>query len=102
MAPVQWAMAKGHTVGKAVTYQMTAEAAQRLSFEEVDGPSAPKMRLNNLDRLVNWSNEFLGRRDTDGIYPVPIIRDEQVAMGNPAADRDIEDENSKGGQPPRH
>ncbi len=108
MAPVQWEMAKGHTVGKAVTYQMTAEAAhlevedaeaQRLSFEEVDGPSAPKMRINNLDRLVNWSNEFLGRRDTDGIYPVPIIRDEQVAMGYPAADRDIEDENSKGGQP---
>jgi len=25
------------------------------------------MQLNNLDRLVNWSNEFLGRRDTDRV-----------------------------------
>jgi hypothetical protein len=59
-------MAKCHTIGKMVTYQMTAEAArlemedaevQRLTIQEVDGPSAPKMQLNNLDRLVNWSNE---------------------------------------------
>jgi hypothetical protein len=71
---------------------MTAEAArleiedaeaQRLNPEDVDGPSAPRMRLNNLDRLVNWSNEFL-------------------AMGDSAADRDTENENSKGGQPLRH
>jgi hypothetical protein len=62
----------------------------------VDGHSAPKMRLNNLDRLVNWSNEFLGRTDTDRIYPVPIIRDKQVVMGTSAVDRDMEGENSKG------
>ncbi len=94
VTPVQW----GHTIGKTVTYQMTAQAArlemedsetQRLTIEEVDGLPAPKMQLNNLDRLVNWSNEFLVRRDTDGVSPVPIIRNEQVAM----------DENSKGGQP---
>jgi hypothetical protein len=62
---------------------MTAEAArleiedaeaQRLNPEDVDGTSAPRMHLNNLDRLVNWSNEFLSRRDTDQINPVPIIR----------------------------
>jgi hypothetical protein len=34
------------------------------------------MRLNSLDRLVNWSNKFLGRRDMDQIYQVPIIRGE--------------------------
>jgi hypothetical protein len=77
-------MAKGHTVDKAVTYQMTAEAAhleiedaevQSLNLEEVDGALAPMMRLNNLARLVNWSNEFLGRRDNDWIYQVPIIWD---------------------------
>ncbi len=79
VAPVQWVMAKGHTIGKKVTYQMTAEAeqlemedseAQRLTIEEVDGPSAPKMQLNNLDRLLNWSNEFIGRRDNDNGRPV--------------------------------
>ncbi len=64
VAPVQWAMAKGHTISKTVTYQMTAEAArlemedselQRLTIEEVDGPSASTMLLKNLDRLVNYS-----------------------------------------------
>jgi hypothetical protein len=88
VAPVQWAMAKGHTIGKTITYQMTAEAAQlemedveaqRLTIEEVDGPSAPKVQLNNLDRLVNWSNEFLGRRDNDRVYPIPINRNVQAA-----------------------
>jgi hypothetical protein len=76
-------MAKGHNIDKAVTYQMTAEAAhleiedaevQSLNLE-VDGPLAPMMRLNNLDRLKNWFNEFLGRRDNDRIYQVPIIWD---------------------------
>jgi hypothetical protein len=98
-------MAKGNTIGKTVTYQMTAEAlqlemedseAQRLTIEEVDGLPAPKMQLNNLDRLVSWSNV---RRDTDRVHPVPIIRNEQVAMGNSTADQEAEDENSKGGQP---
>ncbi len=68
----------------------------------MDGPLTPKMRLKNLERLVNWSNEFLGRRDTDRIYPVHIIEDEQIAMWNSAADRDTEDENSKGVQLTRH
>jgi hypothetical protein len=76
--------------------------AQRMSFEEMDGPSAPKIHLNNLDRLVNWSKEFLARRDTDRIYPLPIIRDEQIAMGTSAVDRDMEGDNSKGDQPPWH
>jgi hypothetical protein len=56
--------------------------AQRLTIEEVGGPSAPKVQLNNLDRLVNWSNEFLGRRDNDQVYPVPINRNEQTARGS--------------------
>jgi hypothetical protein len=56
--------------------------AQRLTIEEVDGPSAPKVQLNNLDRLVNWSNEFLGRRDNDRVYPVPMNRNEQAARGS--------------------
>ena len=35
VAPVQWVMAKGHTVGKVVTYQMIAEAA-RLEIEDAE------------------------------------------------------------------
>jgi hypothetical protein len=86
VAPVQWAMAKGHNIGKTVSYQMTAEAerleiedneAQRLTGE-MDGASAPRVQINNLDRLVTWSNEFLGRRDNDRVYPVPIARGEQA------------------------
>jgi hypothetical protein len=91
-APVQWVMVKGHTISKTVTYQMTAEAArlemedaeaQRLTIEEVDGHSAPKVQLNNLDRIMNWSNEFLGRRDNDRVYPVPMDRNWQAARAAP-------------------
>jgi hypothetical protein len=92
-----------------VSYQMTAEAArleiedneaQRLTFEEVDGPSAPKVQINNLDRLVNWSNEFLGRRDNDRVYPVPIIRGEQAARNSSTTvDMNVDEENNRGGQP---
>ena len=109
VAPVQWAMAKGHTIGKTVSYQMTAEAArleiedneaQRLTVEEVDGPWAPKVQINNLDRLVNWSNEFLGRRDNDRVYPVPIIRGKQAARNSSTTvDMSVDEENNKGGQP---
>ncbi len=60
---------------------------------------APKMQLNNLDRLVNWSNEFLGRRYTDRVYPVPIIRNEQADIGSSTNNLNVENENSKGGQP---
>jgi hypothetical protein len=56
---------------EAARLEMEDAEAQRLTIEEVDGPSAPKMQLNNLDRLENWSNEFLGRRDNDRVYPSP-------------------------------
>ncbi len=88
---------------------MTAEAArleiedneaQRLTIEEVNGPSAPKVQINNLDRLVNWSNEFLGRRDNDRVYPVPIIRGEQAARSSSTTvDMSVDEENNRGGQP---
>ncbi len=76
--PVQWAMEKGHTVGKNIGYQMDAEAArtaeddpeaQGLNPEDPRQPSAPRGPLNNLDRLVNWSHEFLNRNQDARIYP---------------------------------
>jgi hypothetical protein len=109
VAPVQCAMAKGHTIGKTVSYQMTAEAArlkiedteaQRLTIEEVDIPLASNVQLNNLDRLVNWSNKFLGRRDNDRVYPVPINRNEQAVRGSSTTmDINVDEENNRGGQP---
>ncbi len=58
------------------------------------------MQLNNLDRLVNWSNEFLSRRDNDWVYPVPIDRNVQAAGGSSTTvDMNVEEENNKGGQP---
>ena len=72
----------------------------RLTIEEVDGPSASKMQLNNLDRLVNWSNEFLGRRDNNKVYPVPIDRNVQAARGSlTTVDMNVDEENNNGGQP---
>ena len=53
-----------------------------------------------LDRLVNWSKEFLGRRDNDLIYPVPIDRNVQAARGSSTTvDMNVDEENNKGGQP---
>ena len=86
---------------------MTAEAArleiedneaQRLTVGEMDGASAPRVQINNLDRLVTWSNEFLGRRDNDRIYPVPIIRGEQTTRDKSSItmDMNVTEENEKG------
>jgi hypothetical protein len=78
VAPVQWTMEKGHTVGKNIGYQMDAEAArtaeddpeaQGLNPEVPRQLSAPRGPLNNLDRLVNWSHEFLNRNQDARIYP---------------------------------
>jgi hypothetical protein len=109
VVPVQWAMAKGHNIGKTVSYQMTAEAArleiedseaQRLTIEEVNGASAPRVQNYNLDRLVTWSNEFLGGRDNDRVYPVPITGGEQGARASSTrVDMNVDEENNKGGQP---
>ncbi len=109
VAPVQWAMAKGHTISKTFMYQMTDEAAsleiedteaQRLNLGGVER-TTPRAPLNNLDRLVNLSNKFLGRWDKDRAYPVPIIRNEQIALRDLVADRDAEHEINRGGQPHR-
>ncbi len=43
VAPVQWAMAKGHNVGKTVSYRMTAEAA-RLEIEDNELTGLPIRR----------------------------------------------------------
>jgi hypothetical protein len=40
--------------------------AQRLTIEEVDGPSAPKMQLNNLDRLVTIPYPFNRNKQASG------------------------------------
>ncbi len=61
---------------------------------------APKVQINNLERLVNWFIEFLGRRDNDRVYPVHIIKDEQAARnGSTTVDMSVDEENNKGGQP---
>ncbi len=109
VAPVQWAMAKGNNIGKTVSYQMTAEAArleiedneaQRLTVGEMDRASAPRVQINNLDRLVTWSNEFLGRRDNDRVYPVPITRGKQATRASSTmVDMNVDEGNDKGCQP---
>ncbi|MFN9909543.1 MAG: hypothetical protein ACK56F_26075 [bacterium] len=88
---------------------MTAEAArleiedneaQRLTAGEMDGASAPRVQINNLDRLVTWSNEFLGRRDNDRVYPVPITRGEQaIRTSSTTVDMNVDEGNDKGCQP---
>ncbi len=84
---------------------MTTEAA-RLEIEDSEAPgltgremedaSAPRVQINNLDRLVTWSNEFLGRRDNDRVYPAPIVRGEQTARDSSiTVDMNVAEENEK-------
>jgi hypothetical protein len=62
VARMQWAMAKGNTIGRTVIHQMDLKVAcigmqeletHRLNPDEPDQPSAPKGPLSNLDHLVN-------------------------------------------------
>ena len=102
---MQWAVAKGHNIGKKVSYRMTTEAArleieddeaQGLAGREMEDASAPRVLINNLDRLVTWSNEFLERRDNDRVYPAPIIRGEQNIRGSSTTvDMNVTEENEK-------
>jgi hypothetical protein len=57
---------------------------------------------NEIPAILNWSIEFLCRRDNDQVYPVPIDGDVQAARGSSTTvNMNVEDENNKGGQP-RH
>ena len=100
-------MEKGHIVGRNIGYQMDAEAArtaeedleaQRLNPEDPRQPSAPRGPLNNLDRLVNWSHEFLNRNQDARIYPVP--RDQVIPEGAGAevGNQGVAYENARGGR----
>ncbi len=85
---------------------MTAEAArleiedneaQRLTHREMEEASAPRVQINNLDRLVTWSNEFLGRRNNERVYPAPIVRGEQTSRDSSiTVDMNVVEENEKG------
>jgi hypothetical protein len=83
LAPMQWAMEKGHTIGRMVVHQMDTInmedlEVQRLNPDEPELPSATKGPLNNLDHLVNCSHVFLNRHHDGRIYPVLLKPNEQV------------------------
>jgi|688.fasta_scaffold1227079_1 hypothetical protein len=87
VGPFRWAVEKGHGLRKTVCHQMES----KVSRIEIMGPEAeplnqveqpatlaqPTRMFNNLDRLLNWSDNFVGRRqngeDLGGhIYPAPL------------------------------
>jgi hypothetical protein len=107
VAPVQWAMAKGHTVGKTIGYQMDDEAArateddpgaQRLNPGEPGQQSASREPLNNLDRLVNWSHDFLNRNQDARIFPVPCDQGMPANAGDEFGNQGVAYENARRGR----
>jgi hypothetical protein len=68
VAPMQWAMAKGHTIGKTITYQMTTEAA-RLEMEDSEAQKltiernvqAARGSLTTVDMNVDEENNNGGQ-----------------------------------------
>jgi hypothetical protein len=100
-------MEKGHTVGKNIGYQMDAEAArtaeddpeaQGLNPEDPRQPSAPRGPLNNLDRLVNWSHEFLNRNQDSRIYPAQRGQGMPEGAGAEVGNQGVAYENARGGR----
>ena len=85
---------------------MTAEAArleiedneaQRFTDKEMEEASAPRVQINNLDKLVTWSNKFLGRRDNERVYPATIVRGKRTTRGSSTTvDMNVAEENEKG------
>jgi hypothetical protein len=107
VAPVQWAMEKGHIVGRNIGYQMDAEAArtaeddpeaQGLNPQDPHWPSAPRGPLNNLDRLVNWSHQFLNRNQDARIYPAPHDQGMPKGAGIEVGNQGAAYENARGGR----
>jgi hypothetical protein len=46
---------------------------------------------------VTWSKEFLGRRDNERVYPVPIVRGEQTTRdSSTTVNMNVDEENNKG------
>jgi hypothetical protein len=100
-------MEKGHIVGKNIEYQMDAEAArtaeddpeaQGLNPEYPRQSSAPRGPLNNLDRLVNWSHEFLNRNQDTRIYPAPRDQGMPEGAGAEVGNQGVAYENARGGR----
>ncbi len=49
---------------------------------------------------MTWSNEFLGRRDNERVYPVSIVRGKQTTRdSSTTVDMNVDEENNKGCQP---
>jgi hypothetical protein len=80
VAPVQWAMARGHTVGKTIGYQMDAEAARAADRD----PEA--QRLNPGDHTFrhierrNTTNEIRGRTDCCEELAGQTVKRNQLSM----------------------
>jgi hypothetical protein len=102
VSPVRWAAGVGHDAGQRVRYQMDAEVA-RIEGEdkvesdykstlEIEGetPARPSGgTISNLDRLVDWSNQWTRRNHAPRPYPassapqdeesVPVFAEAQEA-----------------------
>ena len=72
--------------------------AQRLNPGDPDRPSAPRGPLNNLDRLVNWSHNFLNRNQDARIYPVPRDQGVPADAGGENRNAGVAYENAGGGR----
>ncbi len=82
VSPVRWAAGVGHDAGQRVRYHMDAEVARiesedKVVFDhkstlEIEGemPVRPSGgTISNLDRLVDWSNQWTRRNHAPRPYP---------------------------------
>jgi hypothetical protein len=83
VSPVRWAAGVGQDAGERVKYHMDAEVARIESEDKVEASHKSSLEIeaetstrssggtiSNLDRLVDWSNQWTRRNQTPRPYPV--------------------------------
>ncbi len=104
VSPVQWATGVGQDAGQRVKYHMDAEVARikskdkveaghRSSFE-IEGETSARPSgdtISNLDRLVDWSNQWTHRNQTPRPYPASRAPIDEESVPVLAEAREAED-----------
>ncbi len=95
VSPVRWAAGVGKDAGQRVKYHMDTEVARIESEDKVEASHKSSLEIetetstrssggtnSNLDRLVDWSNQWTRRNQTPRPYPASIspIDEESVPV----------------------
>ncbi len=104
VSPVRWAAGVGQDAGQRVKYHMDAEVARIESEDKVEAGHKSSFEIegetsahpssgtiSNLDRLVDWSNQWTRRNQTPKPYPASSAPIDEESVPVLAEAREAED-----------